>query len=90
MQLLLLLVCLESIVQNNMGCDTIDVPELQVGGNVNSEASRVPKNAEDAEIEKLDGQQLQVYNYALTNEAIATKEAKALLGLQYKQIIACI
>ena len=58
------------------------VPELQVGGNVNSETSKVPKSAEDTKLENLDGQQLQVYNYVLANEAITTKEAKVLLGLQ--------
>lgn len=66
-----------------------NVPELQVGGNVNSETSRVPKSAEevpksaeDTKLAKLDGQQLQIYNYVLANEAITTKEAKVLLGLQ--------
>lgn len=66
-----------------------NVPELQVGGNVNSETSRVPKSAEDVpksaedtKLAKLDGQQLQIYNYVLANEAITTKEAKVLLGLQ--------
>lgn len=66
-----------------------NVPELQVGGNVNSEKSRVPKSAEevpksaeDTKLAKLDGQQLQIYNYVLANEAITTKEAKVLLGLQ--------
>lgn len=65
------------------------VPELQVGGNVNSETSRVPKSAEevpksaeDAKLETLDAQKSQVYNYVLTNKAITTKEAKVLLGLQ--------
>ena len=42
----------------------------------------MPKSAEDIKIENLDGQQLQVYDYVLTNEAITTKEAKVLLGLQ--------
>ena len=59
-----------------------NVPELQVGGNVYSETSRVPKSAEDTKLAKLDGQQLQIYNYVLANEAITTKEAKVLLGLQ--------
>lgn len=66
-----------------------NVPELQVGGNVNSETSRVPKSAEevpksaeDTKLKNLDGQQLQVYNYVLANEAITSKEAKVLLGLQ--------
>ena len=66
-----------------------NVPELQVGGNVNSETSKVPKSAEevpksaeDTKLENLDGQQLQVYNYVLANEEITSKEAKVLLGLQ--------
>lgn len=59
-----------------------NVPELQVGGNVITETNRVPKSAEDAKLVKLDEQQLQVYNYVLANEAITTKEAKVLLGLQ--------
>ena len=66
-----------------------NVPELQVGGNVNSETSRVPKSAEDVpksaedtKLAKLDGQQLKIYNYVLANETITTKEAKVLLGLQ--------
>ena len=58
------------------------MPELQVGGNVNSETSRVPKSAEDTKLENLDGQQLQIYNYVLANEEITTKEAKVLLRLQ--------
>lgn len=66
-----------------------NVPELQVGGNVISETNRapksaeeVPKSAEEVKLAKLDEQQLQVYNYVLANEAITTKEAKLLLGLQ--------
>lgn len=73
-----------------------NVPELQVGGNVYSEISKVPKSAkevpksaeevpksaEDTKLENLDVQQLQVYNYVLANEAITSKEAKVLLGLQ--------
>ena len=42
----------------------------------------MPKSAEDTKLAKLDGQQLQVYNYVLANEAITTKGAKELLGLQ--------
>lgn len=66
-----------------------NVPELQVGGNVNPEIGRVPKSAEevpksaeDAVLEELDGQQMRVYNYVVANETITTKEAKELLGLQ--------
>ena len=66
-----------------------NVPELQVGGNINSETSRVPQSAEevpqsagDTKLENLSGQQLQVYNYVLANETITSKEAKVLLGLQ--------
>lgn len=66
-----------------------NVPELQVGGNVNSEIGRVPKSAEEvpksaeeAVLEELDGQQMQVYNYVVANKTITTKEAKELLGLQ--------
>ena len=51
-------------------------------GGVPQSAEEVPQSAEDTKLEKLDGQQLQVYNYALANEAITTKEAKELLGLQ--------
>lgn len=66
-----------------------NVPELQVGGKENSRTDRVPKSAEEVpksaeviKIEKLDGQQSQIYNYILTNEAITTKEVKELLGLK--------
>ena len=66
-----------------------NVPELQVGGNVNSEIGRVPKSAEEvpksaeeAVLEELDGQQMRIYNYVVANETITTKEAKELLGLQ--------
>ncbi|MGN1155717.1 MAG: ATP-binding protein, partial [Agathobacter sp.] len=45
-------------------------------------AEGVPKSAEDTKLAKMDGQQLQVYNYVLANEAITSKEAKVLLGLQ--------
>ena len=51
-------------------------------GGVPKSAEEVPKSAEDTKLAKLDGQQLQVYNYVLANEAITTKEAKVLLGLQ--------
>lgn len=66
-----------------------NVPELQVGGNINTEINRVPKSAEevpksaeDKMLEQLDEQKSQVYNYVLQYKAITTKEAKVLLGVQ--------
>lgn len=50
---------------------------------------RNKQSVEDAERDKLDGQKLRVYNYFL-HIAITMKEAKVLLGLQYKQRKACI
>lgn len=68
------------------------VPELQVGGNENQKmeevpksAEEVPKSAEDIKIVKLEGQQLQVYNYVQDNETITTRETKGLLGVKERR-----
>jgi len=55
------------------------VPELRVGGNVDSETSRVPKSAEDVMVINLKGQQLQIYNYVVATKSITTSEAEKIL-----------
>lgn len=61
------------------------VPELQVGGNENQKMEEVPKSAEDIKIVKLEGQQLQVYNYVQDNKTITTRETKGLLGVKERR-----
>ena len=48
-------------------------------------AEEVPKSAEDIKIVKLEGQQLQVYNYVQDNETITTRETKGLLGVKERR-----
>ena len=59
-----------------------EVPELQVGGNNQLNSEEVPKSVEDVKKERLEGQQLQIYNYLLANKSITSSEVEKMFDVK--------
>lgn len=59
-----------------------EVPELQVGGNNQLNSEEVPKSVEEVKKERLEGQQLQIYNYLLANKSITSSEVEKMFDVK--------